>query len=90
MRRVFEQIDVETDKRGRPEQLIWRSRTYAVSGVLDHWRYCGKWWLGDWGQQRRYYRLHVSPLVASQSTYGHRVLEVFRQGDDWTLSHFCD
>lgn len=78
MRRYIESIQAETSAAGAPQSFQWRSRRYAVTRVLDSWRYVGKWWLGL-RQTRRYYR--VEARLADQS----RIFELYQQDDVWFL-----
>jgi len=90
MRSVFEPIRVETDGKGTPARLCWNGRILIVSRVIDHWRYVGKWWLFPTGQRRTYYRLEARALLERQQLAEPRIVEVFQQDGQWTISYFCD
>ena len=90
MRSIFEPIQVLTDSHHIPARILWRSRTFVVSRVLDRWRYVGKWWLFSGGQTRIYYRLEARPTHGRGRLSEARVIEVFKQDGEWVLSYFCD
>ena len=90
MRRVFEPIQVETDQKGTPARVHWCGRLFIVSRVLDRWRIGGKRWLGPFQAPRLYYRLEARPVLERGWRGDPRVLEVFQQGEKWTISGLCD
>lgn len=36
--------DRSSDRRGRPEQFLWRGRLYRVTEVVAHWQERHPWW----------------------------------------------
>ncbi|MFO7264845.1 MAG: DUF6504 family protein [Limnochordales bacterium] len=31
----------------QPTAFQWRGRTHRIARIVDHWRYVGRWWLGE-------------------------------------------
>lgn len=44
MKAVLEPIEVQLGGHGAPVRFAWKGRRYAVTDVLDAWRYGGRWW----------------------------------------------
>ncbi|GGO38947.1 DUF6504 family protein [Deinococcus humi] len=47
MKAVQQAVEVSLTPAGGLERLIWQGRAYAIQGVLDQWRYGGRWWRGE-------------------------------------------
>ena len=90
MRRIFETVGVEEDRRGTPARLYWRQRKFVVSRTLDQWRYCSKWWLSPKGEVRVYYQLEARVSLPRGQFSEPRIIEVFQQDGKWTLSYMSD
>lgn len=61
MKAVQQEVIVET-RAGRPVRMTWGGRHYPISGLLDAWRYGGRWWLGE--APRECYLVQAGSLTA--------------------------
>lgn len=61
MKALQQEVSVEVLE-GRPVRLTWGQRHYAVSQILDVWRYGGRWWLGE--APRNCFLVQMGPLTA--------------------------
>lgn len=77
MRIILESITVESTN-GLPVACRWRSTTFRIRQIVDTWTWCGQWWIG--GAQRTYFLLDCEEGM----------LEVFTDGQTWTLSRVSD
>lgn len=79
MRAVQQAVTVGLTPAGDPGRLTWAGRSYPVQGVLDRWRFGGRWWLGE--LPRDCYLVQAGELVA----------ELHREaGGRWWLARIQD
>ncbi|CAM4058423.1 hypothetical protein [Deinococcus marmoris] len=62
MKAVQQAVTVSLTPAGELGRLLWAGRVYAIQGVLDRWRYGGRWWLGE--TPRDCYLVQAGELVA--------------------------
>ncbi|CAM3440196.1 Nucleotidyltransferase [Deinococcus saxicola] len=62
MKAVQQAVEVSLTGGGEPGRLIWDNRTYPIRGVLDQWRYGGRWWLSE--PPRTCYLVQAGGLIA--------------------------
>lgn len=77
MRIILASITVDIAN-GLPSVCRWRGTTYRIRHIVDTWTWCGHWWTG--GARRTYYLLDCEEGM----------LEVFTDGQTWTLSRVSD
>lgn len=61
MKAIQQEVKVELHE-GRPVRVNWGARHYGISGILDAWRYGGRWWLGE--PPRDCYLVELGALTA--------------------------
>ena len=62
MKAVQQAVTVSLTPAGELLRLIWQGRPYPIRGVLDQWRYGGRWWLGE--VPRDCYLVQAGELIA--------------------------
>lgn len=71
-------VDVEMSREGTLERLRWKGQWTRVERRVTAWVIQGQWWSAE--VRREYMRV--------LTTTG--VVEVYREGDTWWLSHVLD
>ncbi len=62
MKAVQQTVTVSLTAAGELQRMVWAGRAYPVQGVLDQWRYGGRWWLGE--VPRDCYLVQAGELIA--------------------------
>ncbi|CAM3506673.1 Nucleotidyltransferase [Deinococcus saxicola] len=62
MKAVQQAVTVGLTPAGQLLRLVWQGRPYPIRGVLDQWRYGGRWWLNE--APRDCYLVQAGELVA--------------------------
>lgn len=62
MKAVQQAVTVTLTAAGELQSMVWAGRAYTIQGVLDQWRYGGRWWLGE--SPRSCYLVQAGGLTA--------------------------
>ena len=79
MRRVGQTISVRTQD-SCPTQISWNGDTLRVEDLIECWVHQTGWWKPKGGERRVYYRLRTESGI----------IDVYRSGEEWTLSRVVD
>ena len=80
MKAVQQGVTVSLTPAGELERLTRAGRAYPIRGVLDRWRYGGRWWLDE--APRDCYLVQAGELIAE--------LHHEDGGDAWWLARLVD